>query len=279
MNHLTFFIDVAGRVSRSTEVFHLVTAAAVAVPTDALPGMRTALAANTGKKWAQTDFTGADAIVDVLIEHAVAVGAFTVNKSTPAWDKFWDDSLRIENLIRSQDGKKAGFVRAPNVLRFHLMGEAATIAFGRAHWRTRSTPRLVDASGRALMEYHMVFDNDIQGNENEEMLETMLDTPMPRSEQAFNFTHRRRTTVATEQKEPLLLLPDFAAGIVHAAFLPEAGNFLPLTQAQAQQLVQRLDRAALLAIHNADFDADCSEVFGELMELAQAGGKSRPAPT
>lgn len=215
-------------------------------------------------------------MVDFLIEHATSIGAFSVNKNTPAWGRFWDDSLRIESVIRSQDGKKAGFVRAPNFLRFHLMSSAAVIAFARAHWQTRSIPRLIDASGRAVMDHYMIFDNDIQGAENIETLEDMLNAPLSRSEEAFNYTLRPHTTLSNEQDEPLLLLPDFAAGIVHAACLPEAADSMPLTQIQAQQLVRRLDSAGVLAIHNADFVADCSEVFGELMDHVRAHDKTAP---
>ena len=275
--NITSFTDVAGRVSRSTDVFHRVTAGTVVLATSTLDDVRMSLPLNVGK-WGQTDFAGASAMVDVMVQHSLAVGALSVNKRTPAWEKFWDDSLRIENLIRSQDHKAAGFVRAANFLKFHLMGGAANIAFGRAHWLTRTTPRVVDSSGRALLEHHMVFDNDIQGNENEEVLESILGMPMRRCEKEFNFTLRGRMTLATEQEEPLLLLPDFAAGIVHAAFLPEAGDFLPLTQAQANQLLKRLHDAELLAIHETDFDADCSDVFGELMDLALADDKGQSLP-
>lgn len=48
----------------------------------------------------------------------------------------------------------------------------------------------------------MVFDNDIQGEENEEVLKSILNMLMRRSEQEFNFTLIRRTNLATEQQEP-----------------------------------------------------------------------------
>lgn len=232
MNHITSFVDMAGRVSRSTETFHRATAAAVVVATSDLGHVRASLPQG-GRKWAQTDFARASEMVDAMIRHALAVGAFSVNKRTPAWEKYWVDSLDLENLLRRQDGKAAGFLRAPNFLRFHLMGGAASVAFGHAHWRTSAKPRVLDYRGRALLENDVVFDNDIQGSENEDMLETMLGMPTPRSEQQFGFTLRRRMSLVTEQQEPLLLLADFAAGIVHAALLPEAGKFLPLTQEQA----------------------------------------------
>ena len=265
MNHITTFVDMAGRVSRSTEVFHRATAAAVVVATSELAHVRDCLPEDVDK-WARTDFARATEMVDVMIDNALAVGAFSINKRTPAWEKYWVDSLGLENLLRSQDGKAAGFLRAPNFLRFHLMGGAASVAFGHAHWRTRTKPRVLDSRGRALLENDIVFDNDIQGSENEDMLETMLAMPSPRSEQQFGFTLRRRMSLATEQQEPLLFLADFAAGIVHAAFLPEAGKFLPLTQEQANQLLERLHREGLLAIHQGDFNVECHDVFGDLVK-------------
>jgi hypothetical protein len=98
------------------------------------------------------------------------------------------------------------------------------------------------------------------------MLRTMMAMPTPRSEKQFNFTVDRRMSLTTEQDEPLLLLADFAAGIVHASLLPEAHQYLPLSQDEATQLLKRLHRAELLAIYAADFDIDCRDVFGELAE-------------
>lgn len=269
MNMLTSFVDVAGRVSRSTEVFHRVTAAAVTLVAAALDSVRASLPQDSGK-WSGTDLSRATRMVDLMIAHAVAVGALSVNKQTPAWQKYWDDSLALETLIRAQDGRAAGFLRAPNVLRFHLMGGSAAVAFGHANHRTQHRPRIVDHLGRTLLDHELVFDTDIQGAENEEMLEIMMDQPMPKSEKEFGLTVKRHMSLKTEQQEPLLLMADFAAGIVHAALLPDANGSLPLTQEEASSLLNRLHDAGLLAIHQQDFNFDCRDVFGNLMDLLPA---------
>lgn len=72
--------------------------------------------------------------------------------------------------------------------------------------------------------------------------------------------------LSTEQDEPLPLLADFAASIVHAAHLPEARKYLPLSQEDETELPERFHAAGILAIHQADFNIDCREVFGDLAE-------------
>ena len=262
MNRFSSFIDVAGRVSRTTDVFHRVTAAAVTLPTADLDRVRSRLSGTS--KWSESGLSQASNMVDLMTKHAVAVGIVTVNKRTPAWDKFWVDSVAIERTIKKQDGKPAGFVRAPNVLRFYLMGTAAVIGFSRAQFRTRTQSHIVDFMERSVLEHDMVFDNDIQGAENEETLRTIMGMPTPKSEKQFNFTVERRMSLTTDQDEPLLLLADFAAGIAHAANLPEADQQLPLRQDQAKQLLGRLHDADLLAIQSTDFNIKADDVFQDL---------------
>ena len=206
MNDFTSFVDVAGRVSRSTDIHHRVTAAAVTFSTYDVQKVRSQLPAGLGK-WRDTTVAEASAIVDFIIEHSVAVGIFSVNKRTAAWEKYWQDSLDIEDLIRRQDGGRAGFVRAPNFLRFHLMGGATSVSFGHAFHRTKYKTRIVDCFGHAIIEQRIVFDNDVQGAENEDMLQIMLSQPMPKSEAGFGFKAQRHISLKTEEDEPLLLWP------------------------------------------------------------------------
>jgi hypothetical protein len=87
---------------------------------------------------------------------------------------------------------------------------------------------------------------------------------MPRTQKQFGITLERRVSLQTEEAEPLLLLADFAAGIVHASLLPEAAEHLPLSQEQALALRVRLEDAGLLALFAEDFDVDAQAIYGEL---------------
>jgi hypothetical protein len=93
---------------------------------------------DNASKWSKSDFAQASNVVGLMLDQAVAVGTFSINKRTPAWEKYWIDSEAIKRKIQNQDRKPAAFVRAPNFLRFHLMGGASSLVFGHARFRTRS---------------------------------------------------------------------------------------------------------------------------------------------
>ncbi|MBL8301092.1 MAG: hypothetical protein JNN30_22365 [Rhodanobacteraceae bacterium] len=146
------------------------------------------------------------------------------------------------------------------------MTGSATIAFAHALRASGLLDRARDFGSPLKIENQLIFDNDIQGAENEQSLRNAFNQPMSASSQHFGFELDRPFSIKTEQDEPLLLLADFAAGIVHASFLPEADEHLPLNQAQALELRNRLQRAGLLALHDVPFDVAAADVYGDLAD-------------
>jgi hypothetical protein len=211
-------------------------------------------------KWRHCDANAAAFVANLISTKAVSVGAYSINKDTDAWRQFWNDGPALHDAIVKQDHRKAGFVKPANVLKFNLL---TGVAFGLGYNRISGKARIVDMNGHDLFEHRVICDTDIEGDENKEMLGLIVDRPMRRSQQAFGITIDSTIELATEQQEPLLLLADYAAGIVHAALLPDPGRIpLPLAYSAAKALVDEWRLARLLAIHDRDFDFSYGEIFG-----------------
>ena len=76
-----------------------------------------------------------------------------------------------------------------------------------------------------------------------------------------------------EEDEPLLLLADFAAGLLHSTLLPDPGRIpMPMSHDAAKKLTRRLHEAGLLAVDSSNFNNSYDEIFGEVMDHARAQG-------
>ena len=74
-------------------------------------------------KWGQSSLEHAERITEILAAEAVAVSALSLNRDTPEWVKFWDESEKLRKEITKQDGKK--------VSNSHFGGALAGLRFGR----------------------------------------------------------------------------------------------------------------------------------------------------
>jgi hypothetical protein len=214
----------------------------------------------------------AETVVDLLASRAVSVGIFSVNKDTVAWRQFAEDEKTLQRAFVAQATPLAGWAKASNLLTFYLLSGACAIAIG--HGLTNAPPGIVDINGLQMIDCSVVCDSDISGKENIEVFQSFWDqrhAPISRlATLGFKVTNEA-ARVATEQEEPLLLLPDYAAGIAHASLLPSPGRLsLPLTHGQANELIAHLKQIGKITIENTEFDISYDEIFGPIME--QAGG-------
>jgi hypothetical protein len=272
VNRFTIYTDIAGRLSRAVAGSPRVTAAAVVIETSKVEAVAKKLPAGL-PKWKLSDRTSVEAVMDLLCADAAAIGIYSLNKDVPAWEQFWKDSEALQAGIRAQDGRPAGFAKPPVVLAFQLIASAAAMASGQA-LRIGPKNRIQDYRGRDLIERTIISDSDIAGEETLEVYRRLwerADGAQPRLEAAgIRFT-TAQVRVTTEQEEPLLLLADYAAGIGHAAMIPDPGRIpLPLSFSDALTEIGRLDRSGKLALLSANFESTYREVFGPVMDLLSA---------
>jgi len=221
-------------------------------------------------KWGQCKIEHAKIVTEILATEAVAVSALSLNRDTPQWEKFWEESERLCNAITNQDRKKVGFAKAPNIVRYFLFSWAVSVATAYA---VKNAPRtgVLDWQGLELIEQTVICDNDLAGQETTDLFRSFW---MERGHQpktaslGFKFV-TRSADLASEEDEPLLLLADYLAGLVHCSQIQSPGRVkLPLTQQQAHMCLAHIDTLGKAEIYAGDFNLEYREIFGEVMDRA-----------
>jgi hypothetical protein len=271
MNRLTILGDIAGRVSIRTVGSPRVTGASVVIASTDEETVRAVLGPST-PKWRDCTTTDAARVVDLLLRHGIAVGAMSVNKDTDHWRAFAEDSQVLQDAIVNQSRSAAGWAKPSVVLSFILLSGSAAIATGLALRRTAGR-RVSGADGLDPIERYLIFDTEVSGAESVEVFKAFWEpNRAPRSRLAqlgVRMTHAD-VQLLSEQDEPLLLLADYAAGLIHSTLLPDPGKLpMPVPHQEAKTLTRKLHDAGLLEVDNTNFDKSYDEIFGEVMSHAR----------
>lgn len=245
-------------------------AGVVALDTVNLPAARSEVSGIP--KWGQCEYQHAEHIVDFLVSQALSVAVVSVDRETDEWKTFESDATTLQEAIVLTSKKVAGWVKAPNVLKFILLGSGCAVATGHA-LGIDSRPRIYNARGQHMIECSVACDQEIEGSENLDVFRSFWKNQSgPKSRlAACNIDMRTRDVlVTTEQAEPALLLADYVAGLGMAAMLSNPGRLpLPLSQEQAIFLLQKIKAAGKLALVEERFNYSYNEIFGEAMEIAR----------
>ena len=216
--NLTFLGDIAGRVARESTNADRVTVAGVSVPSGALKYLRKRLPAAL-PKWRDATDEAVAHVLELLQKEALGISVISVEKEPDAWANFWRDAADTHSNTASISGGGMSFVKAATLIKFELFARATALSTG-ITIRRHMLP--LPKRPRMSLQIHqsLIFDNEIQGEDN---VDAFLDLWHARNKHqpltnSLGIEERIvRVTLATEQREPLLLLPDYVAGIAHAA--------------------------------------------------------------
>lgn len=142
-------------------------------------------------------------------------------------------------------GGSVGFVKASMVIKCALFGQISALGVSHAIME-KQIPIAASLRRPYLIRESMIFDTEIEGDDNVEVFRELWEARNARQPLANILgIHRHATSVAftTEQDEPLLLLPDYVAGLVHAV-KSNAGllSASQISDTVAQRLYERLSR-------------------------------------
>jgi hypothetical protein len=131
----------------------------------------------------------------------------------------------------------------------------------------------------AFVDLEIVADKDIDEEESIEVFKGFWEAErVPSASLAalgYQVSHPS-VRLMTEQDEPLLLLADYAAGLVHSTRLVESGRGrMPLDASTSSLLLTGL--GSKLTIRPRAFKESCRQVFGSAWELALAFQNEREA--
>lgn len=272
MNRITLFADIAGQRSRAINGSPRVTASAVALPTATLDDIRSKLPVNI-TKWKHLTEPIAREVVSLLATRSVAVAAASVDRDNAAWRKALCDADILHSEIASDSHESAGWAKLPVVLAYELLVRACLLAT--AHFlREVRTPRVLNSQGLAEIECSVICDQEFSGQENIDVFKSFWDEERVPSKQlaalGFRVSHPD-VKLTTEQIEPLLLLADITAGLIHSAQIPNPGRVaLPLSYNVSRDVLRPLQANHKLAVDSFVFDTDYERVFGDAMAEARA---------
>ena len=196
----------------------VVTAATVAVAQEAARSVRTKLSRSLPgdrAKWKYGKLDGFKAVVDCIAGHSLRFAVSQIYVSDESqWARFF---LQGHEFVRVATTKGAGgsYLEPHLALKMHLLNLSSAALLGRI-MRARSR----GARGGAAIEIEFTADTDLRDTETEAFFQAALLEWPTRTRLYSELGIRpivRDARCETEQAEPLLLLPDYLAGVYHHA--------------------------------------------------------------
>lgn len=214
----TFFLDVAGRFSRTTTIPMVV--AGVAVQKTKVDELRNAVLAITGGriiKWtaAHRDIKTAKRLLRCIEKHNLVARVTLINKHEPEWTRYWTMGDRLEVASRAFP-QPMPYATASVTLKYHIYCHVIGDVLGVYLSRHR---RILPPKGQVQqLQVQAVCDSDIHGEENLKVFRNIFKNmgDFPQTREATGIVPTTNAEVMTEQDEPLLMLPDHLAGYIHS---------------------------------------------------------------
>ncbi|MEC9363499.1 MAG: hypothetical protein VYC42_09770 [Pseudomonadota bacterium] len=197
------------------------------------------------------------------------MAALSWDRDTAEWFTFWEEATWVCDLITKQDRKRVSFARPATIARYMLFGSAMAVASSHAVAKG-FRDGILDARGLEVIEQTLVIDTDFSGKETVEFLNQIWG--VERAQPLTNSIGFRLTTrdllMKTEQEEPLLLLADYLAGLVHCALVQDPGRIrFPVDRSHAAELLRRLSAGGRLLVKDEKFNISCKALFPIVYEV------------
>lgn len=217
MANITSLSDIAGQLTEASHNADKVSVAGVCLPSGALTQIRKRLPSDF-PKWRNATDEHVGYLVSLMCRESLGIATYSIDKRELWWSKFWTDARNVHSKAANLEGCKIGILKAGTLFKFLLFSEAATLSMAQA-LRSGALPSVRSRSGKQRINHSLIFDTDLQGPEN---IDSFADTwrkgnashPL---EASLGIEYKAITMqITTEQNEPLLLMPDYIAGLVQA---------------------------------------------------------------
>lgn len=273
MEHHMLLVDIAGQFHRAGTNLS-VTTGGVAIAADRADYVRSLIPPGL-PKWGQCNLAQANDVVRIVARECLAIGAVTRDLGNTAWQNFWEDSADHEAVLNRLQGGKAGLLKPANIARSMALIDGAVVASGHAAYLSNAIER-AKANGPISINQTLIFDDELAGESREFFMELWNGArPQSRTE-AVGVTFKTfDVRMATEQDEPLLMLPDYVAGLHHCVQFADAGpNTFPLTASQADECLAPM-RNGKLKTGKGSFELDYRLMFGDAIAKAKTEMRRR----
>lgn len=265
MVNVTALGDIAGQVTAKSQNADRVTVGGVCLPTGGLTAIRNQIPVGF-PKWRNASDANVEFIVNLLVKEVMASSTISIDKRTDQWQNFWQDAGEVHSKTASLSGGSISFIKAANQIKYLLFTQSTALAITHSI-KIGTIPRVLNRRGQLLIQSDVVFDNDIQGDENVDAFAGIwrsgnLHQPLTNSLGIEITTKSLRIT--TEQNEPLLLMADYLAGIFQAA--NSESNTLECSRVSvftAERAHQRLLKARNFHELSAPLTMSYADIFPE----------------
>lgn len=269
MANVTSLSDIAGRLTQGSHDADKVTVAGVCLPSGALTQLRRRTLLDF-PKWRNATDEHVGHLVSFMCRESLGIAAYSIDKRQPWWAKFWVDANSVHSKAANLSGGSIGILKASTLFKFLLFGESATLSVAHAI-RSGSLPSVRSRGGKVYIAHSLVFDSDLQGEEN---IDAFADTwRTSNSHQplidSMGIEYKATTMhVATEQQEPLLLMPDYIAGLVHAKNSDsDTLKHSQVTLGAVDSALARLDKSGRFVEFDAPAPMNYADIYPDFAHL------------
>jgi hypothetical protein len=259
---ITSVSDIAGQVSESALNADKLTVASICLPSGSVKRIRSLIPAGL-PKWRNSDDERVAAVTDLLLKEAWSIAAGSLDKRDTRWSEFWRDSREVHARTAPLAGGPIAFLKAGTLIKMLLLGQASALAMAHSV-KVGTLPRITDRKGRLNISECVIFDNEIQGDENRDALVgawRSMNEHQPKMNSLGIFHEATTLTLTSEESEPLLLLADYAAGIVHA--VNSDANTIARSAVSRQATIRAHRRLCASATFH-EFDAHFPDSYFEI---------------
>lgn len=283
VSSFAIYVDIAGRVTEADPHGAPLVAAAVAIDPRARDVTRSRLAGFP--KWKDATAESFERVVGTMESFGRHALALRLNRTEPAWRRFFQDGKRVQRQLSQADGSSIAYLKPGTVMRTFLLGNATVRLLANCA-KNLAASRIVDAQGRLPIFADIVNDGELSDDENIDVyrqhwskLVTMQNTF---KNQGFSLVVES-VDFATEQDEPLLLLPDYLAGCFLACENRHVRRPTALPEHEFLPLATRLFAAPGVGVSFEDFTEEYAPTVTALADdpiaRAAAVGARRRART
>jgi hypothetical protein len=253
------FSDIAGWIRENPDN-PIVTIAAVAIPPERVKKRRAQLLEafdGAPVKWKKGGLTGWRRIAHVITKSEVHVAVSQVYRVGEPWRQFYSQTNAFLSAAATRLGEVPVYLSADNNMRMTLLMKGFAALSGRLmRMRYPSTAR------QATFHADIVCDSDLKGAEAEAFwCRAVEEWPTKNSEllDVYGVHQTVRARLASDESEPLLLLPDYVAGLYHHAD-PRTWLAVPVAPPQDASLaVEELRARKKARLH--ELPEDFSDTF------------------
>jgi len=175
MSSWSYYLDISGQIVRNDPISKNVTVGGVAIGDFEMASVRGALSSQP-LKWRDTTVENANQVFDVILGFRLPCAVFHSTRITESggkgWSTFWEMGDSFHSQMASIEKGKVGFVKPGTILKYLLFSKCSTLLTALLIKHDKS-PQVLGPNGRSILKMNLIFDTDIQGDENQETYEEM----------------------------------------------------------------------------------------------------------